>query len=124
MIATVAIVDPETGTLCPPDTIGEIWVDAPSLSGGFWALPKHTEAIFHARPVVVPAETLRPEIYDQEFLRTGLVGTTIGGRIVVFGGYEDRIRQQRLGENFGIEEVHFSSNIVSTIKKQTSVDQW
>ena len=48
--ATLAVVDPETGLLATPQSIGEIWVDSPSLSGGFWALPKHTEQIFHARP--------------------------------------------------------------------------
>ncbi|KAI9497565.1 hypothetical protein BDB00DRAFT_756293 [Zychaea mexicana] len=121
--ATIAIVDPETGVLCSPDTIGEIWVDAPSISGGFWAMPKHTEAVFHAKPIIVPPETLRPEIYDQEFLRTGLVGTTIGGRVIIFGPYEERVRQQRLGETFGLEEVYFSTNILQTLKKHTRVDQ-
>ncbi|KAI9251028.1 hypothetical protein BDA99DRAFT_444723 [Phascolomyces articulosus] len=121
--ATVAIVDPETGVLCTPDTIGEIWVDAPSISGGFWGMPKHTEAVFHAKPIIVPAETLRPEIYDQEFLRTGLVGTTIGGRVIVLGPYEERLRQQKLGDTFGLEEVYFSSHILQTLKKHTRVDQ-
>ncbi|KAF7721150.1 hypothetical protein EC973_005357 [Apophysomyces ossiformis] len=120
--ATVAIVDPETTALCPADTIGEIWVDAPSLSGGFWGLPKHTEAIFHARPIFVPPETQRPEIYEQEFLRTGLVGTVIGGRLVVLGSYEDRIRQQRLGEEFGSEEVHLSSEIIATLNKRARLE--
>lgn len=120
----VAIVDPETCILCPPDAIGEIWLDAPSISGGFWALPKHTEAIFHARPIVIPTETLRPEIYNQEFLRTGLVGTLIGGRLVIFGSYEDRIRQQRLGESFGIEEVHFADHLLATIQKHARIEQW
>lgn len=96
----------------------------PSLSGGFWGLPKHTETVFHARPVIVPPETMHPETYDQEFLRTGLVGTLIGGRLVVFGTYEERIRQQRLGESFGVEEVHFANDIVETAKKHAGVEQW
>lgn len=120
----MAIVDPETGMLCPSDTIGEVWIDAPSLSGGFWALPKHTEAIFHARSIVVPADTMHPEVYDQEFLRTGLVGTLIGGRLVVLGTYEDRIRQQRLGETFGLEEAHFAADLTETLNKQARIDHW
>ena len=32
--ATLAVVDPETCLLCSPFTVGEIWVDSPSLSGG------------------------------------------------------------------------------------------
>lgn len=31
----LAVVDPETCVLCGPSTLGEIWVDSPSLSGGF-----------------------------------------------------------------------------------------
>ena len=87
-------------------------------------MPKHTEAVFHARPVFVPPETLRPEVYDQEFLRTGLVGTTIGGRLIIFGLYEERVRQQRLGDPFGVEEVYFASNINQTLKKHARVEQW
>ncbi|CAG8635285.1 44235_t:CDS:10 [Gigaspora margarita] len=91
--ATIAVVDPETRALCLPDTVGEIWVDSPSLSGGFWNLPKHTESIFHARPIFVPPDTSKPEYFEQEFLRTGLLGTLINGQLVVFGLYEHRIRQ-------------------------------
>lgn len=76
-----------------PNTIGEIWVDSPSLSGGFWNLPKHTESIFHARPIFVPGDIKQPEYFDQEFLRTGLLGSLINGQLVIFGLYEHRIRQ-------------------------------
>ncbi|KAI9289485.1 hypothetical protein BC943DRAFT_271616 [Umbelopsis sp. AD052] len=120
--ATIAVVDPETTALCAPETIGEIWVDSPSLSGGFWALPKHTEAIFHARPLLIPPDTLYPEPYDQEFLRTGLLGATVGGRIVVFGLYEDRVRQQKLGADIGIDEVHFTTDLVKTVLKRVTVE--
>ncbi|ORZ24051.1 hypothetical protein BCR42DRAFT_316823 [Absidia repens] len=121
--ATVAIVDPDTTTLCPPDTIGEVWIDAPSISGGFWALPRHSEAIFHAKPTIVPPETLYPEIYDQEFLRTGLIGTLIGGRLVIFGNYEDRIRQQIFGEAHGLEEVYFANDVIDIIESRTLNDK-
>ncbi|GBC03878.1 hypothetical protein RclHR1_05380015 [Rhizophagus clarus] len=90
---TIAVVDPETTALCLPNTVGEIWVDSPSLSGGFWNLPKHTESIFHARPIFVPGDTKQPEYFDQEFLRTGLLGSLINGQLVIFGLYEHRIRQ-------------------------------
>ncbi|OJD15033.1 hypothetical protein AJ78_04688 [Emergomyces pasteurianus Ep9510] len=92
--ATVAIVDPETGLLCTPNIIGEIWVDSPSLSGGFWALPKHTEAIFHARPYRFQGGSPTPVIVEPEFLRTGLLGCIIEGKIFVLGLYEDRLRQK------------------------------
>lgn len=92
--ATLAVVDPETGVLATPQTVGEIWVDSPSLSGGFWALPKHTEQIFHARPYKFEPGEPTPTPVEPEFLRTGLLGTIIEGKIFVLGLYEDRIRQK------------------------------
>ncbi|TPX13825.1 uncharacterized protein E0L32_005769 [Thyridium curvatum] len=92
--ATLAVVDPETGLLSSPHSIGEIWVDTPSLSGGFWALPKHTEQIFHARPYKFEPGDPTPTVVEPEFLRTGLLGTVIEGKIFVLGLYEDRIRQK------------------------------
>lgn len=122
--STVVIVDPETTLLCPSDTIGEIWVDAPSLPDGFWGIPALTDAIYHASPVLVPSETLQPEVYDQQFVRTGLVGTMIGGRVIVLGSYEDCIRQQRLGNELGVEEMHFNTDITNTLTKKTRIDSW
>ncbi|KAF3397989.1 hypothetical protein F1880_006036 [Penicillium rolfsii] len=92
--ATLAIVDPETNLLCTPNVVGEIWVDSPSLSGGFWALPKHTEAIFHARPYKFEDSNPTPVLVEPEFLRTGLLGCVIEGKVFVLGLYEDRLRQK------------------------------
>ncbi|RAL16701.1 putative AMP binding domain protein [Aspergillus homomorphus CBS 101889] len=92
--ATVAVVDPESNLLCTPNVVGEIWVDSPSLSGGFWALPKHTEAIFHARPYKFEEGNPTPVLVEPEFLRTGLLGCVIEGKIFVLGLYEDRLRQK------------------------------
>ena len=92
--ATLAVVDPESCLLASPHSIGEIWVDSPSLSGGFWALPKHTEQIFHARPYKFEKGDPTPMIVEPEFLRTGLLGTVIEGKVYVLGLYEDRIRQK------------------------------
>ncbi|KAI0148436.1 acetyl-CoA synthetase-like protein [Xylariaceae sp. FL1272] len=92
--ATLAVVDPESGLLAMPQTVGEIWVDSPSLSGGFWALPKHTEQIFHARPYKFEPGEPTPTPVEPEFLRTGLLGTVLEGKIYVLGLYEDRIRQK------------------------------
>lgn len=92
--ATMAVVDPETSLLASPHTVGEIWVDSPSLSGGFWALPRSTEQIFHARPYKFAPGDPTPTMVEPEFLRTGLLGTVIEGKIFVLGLYEDRIRQK------------------------------
>lgn len=92
--ATLAIVDPESGLLASPHSVGEIWVDSPSLSGGFWSQPKNTELIFHARPYKFDPGEPTPTAVEPEFLRTGLLGTIIEGKVFILGLYEDRIRQR------------------------------
>lgn len=101
--ATLAVVDPETNLLCTANAIGEIWVDSPSLSGGFWALPKLTETIFHARPYRFQEGNPTPMAVEPEFLRTGLLGTIIEGKIYVLGLYEDRLRQKVEWVEHGLE---------------------
>ncbi|RPA83544.1 acetyl-CoA synthetase-like protein [Ascobolus immersus RN42] len=92
--AWLAIVDPETSLLSPPNQIGEIWVDSPSLSGGFWACPRETEVIFHAKAYMFLPGEPNPVAVEPEFLRTGLLGCVVGGKVFVLGLYEDRIRQK------------------------------
>lgn len=119
--ATLAVVDPETNLLCSPYHIGEIWVDSPSLSGGFWSLPKHTETIFHARPYRFVEGSPTPLLLDLEFLRTGLLGCVIGGKVYVLGLYEDRIRQKVEWIDHGINEeehrYYFVQHLVSSIMR-------
>ncbi|KAF2873925.1 hypothetical protein BDV95DRAFT_592091 [Massariosphaeria phaeospora] len=119
--ATLAIVDPETNLLCSPYSIGEIWVDSPSLSGGFWQLQKHTETIFHARPYRFVDGSPTPQLLELEFLRTGLLGCIVDGKIFVLGLYEDRIRQRVEWVEHGVLEAEhryfFVQHLVSSIMK-------
>ncbi|KHJ36275.1 putative acyl- ligase [Erysiphe necator] len=119
--ATLALVDPESGILASPHSIGEIWVDSPSLSGGFWALPKQTDQIFHARPYKFEKGDPTPKIVSPEFLRTGLLGTVIEGRVYVLGLYEDRIRQKVEWVEHGYENAEhryfFVQHIIVSIMK-------
>ncbi|KAM7195693.1 acyl-CoA ligase [Rhypophila sp. PSN 637] len=119
--ATLAVVDPENGLLVSPHTVGELWVDSPSLSGGFWALPKHTEQIFHARPYKFEPGEPTPTPVEPEFLRTGLLGTIIEGKVFVLGLYEDRIRQKVEWVEHGTEiaehRYFFVQHIVVSIMK-------
>lgn len=105
--ATLAVVDPETSLLCSPYVIGEIWVDSPSLSGGFWALPKHTETIFHARPYKLQEGNRSSTPIEPEFLRTGLLGCIIEGKVFVLGLYEDRLRQKVEWVEHGMEVAEY-----------------
>ncbi|KAJ9664122.1 hypothetical protein H2201_005362 [Coniosporium apollinis] len=119
--ATMALVDPETNLLCSPYSIGELWVDSPSLSGGFWALPKHTESIFHARPYRFMPGSPTPVLVEPEFLRTGLLGCIIEGKVFVLGLYEDRIRQRVEWVEHGVQEAEhryfFVQHLVTSIMK-------
>lgn len=120
--ATMAVVDPETSLLCAPFAVGEIWVDSPSLSGGFWALPKHTETIFHARPYRFVEGSPTPVVIEPEFLRTGLLGCIIQGKVYVLGLYEDRIRQRVEWVEHGVQELEhryfFVQHLVISIMKR------
>ncbi|KAF2714936.1 acetyl-CoA synthetase-like protein [Pleomassaria siparia CBS 279.74] len=119
--ATLAVVDPETNLLCSPYSIGEIWVDSPSLSGGFWQLQKHTETIFHARPYRFVEGSPTPQLLELEFLRTGLLGFIVEGKIFVLGLYEDRIRQRVEWVEHGVFEAEhryfFVQHLVVSIMK-------
>ncbi|KAF9585149.1 hypothetical protein BGW38_003700 [Lunasporangiospora selenospora] len=124
--ATLAVVDPETTALCQPNRVGEIWVDSPSLAFGFWELPKHSQSIFHALPLIVPVDTMIPEVYDPVpagFLRTGLIGGLIEGRVIVFGLYENRIRQtiyHNSGNRMAVTgfEYHYTTDVCNTVMER------
>ncbi|KAI5296577.1 hypothetical protein KEM52_006499 [Ascosphaera acerosa] len=122
--ATLAIVDPENGLLCTPHVIGEVWVDSPSLSGGFWSLPRHTASIFHAQPYRYSEGSVTPVVVEPEFLRTGLLGTIIEGKLYILGMYEDRLRQKvewlEPGSPMGLPEhrYFFVQHLVYSIMKK------
>lgn len=86
--ATWAVVNPETSVLAQPMELGEVWIDSPSLSGGFWNLANETNAVFRA----TCSDNDGP--LDTEFLRTGLLGFIYNGKVYILGLYEDRLRQK------------------------------
>ncbi|KAJ2717316.1 hypothetical protein H4R19_000068 [Coemansia spiralis] len=89
--ATIAVVDPETRELCASDAVGELWIDSPALASGFWGLPKLSSSIFSARYSYATEDGMS-RASSGAFLRTGLMGAVVEGRVLVFGFYEDRIR--------------------------------
>jgi acyl-CoA synthetase (AMP-forming)/AMP-acid ligase II len=78
----VVIADPETCRPCAPGTVGEIWVQSPSVAQGYWNRPEATRATFQAR---LAGEEQSP------FLRTGDLGFLDHGELVVTGRINDRI---------------------------------
>lgn len=125
--ATVAVVNPETLTLVNKGELGEIWIDSPCLSGGFFGLKKELKQFFHAKCRGVGG------INDMDFLRTGLLGFTFNQKIYVLGLYEDRIRQriswmdQQLYRKLKKDLVigngfryHYSSHLLATLALEVS----
>ncbi len=77
----VIIVDPETREVLPSDSIGEIWVQSPSVGSGYYQHRDATESTFGATTI------------DGEgpFLRTGDLGFLFGGQLYVSGRLKDMI---------------------------------
>jgi natural product biosynthesis luciferase-like monooxygenase protein len=78
----VAIVNPESLTLCPHDQVGEIWVSGKSIARGYWNRPEETNQTFCAYLADGPREP---------FLRTGDLGFVEGGELFITGRLKDLI---------------------------------
>jgi 8-amino-7-oxononanoate synthase/acyl carrier protein len=78
----VRIVDPDTRQELPPDQIGEIWINSPSVAQGYWNNAKETERTFQAQ---IAGSS------DGPFLRSGDLGFMIDGELFVTGRIKDLI---------------------------------
>jgi acyl-CoA synthetase (AMP-forming)/AMP-acid ligase II/alkylation response protein AidB-like acyl-CoA dehydrogenase len=80
--ARVAIVEPETRTLCAPDRVGEIWVADRAVALGYWRRPDETEKTFRATLAGTG---------EGPFLRTGDLGFMLLGQLFIVGRIKDLI---------------------------------
>jgi acyl-CoA synthetase (AMP-forming)/AMP-acid ligase II len=80
---SVRIVDPVTHWPCPPDEVGEIWVDSPTKALGYLGLTEETLASFHAQ-IVGDGD-------PRHYLRTGDLGFFADGELFVTGRLKDLI---------------------------------
>ena len=78
----VVIVDPRTLRECPPETVGEIWLQGASVAKGYWNRPEETSATFGA---CVAGTGAGP------YLRTGDLGFVQDGELFVTGRLKDLI---------------------------------
>lgn len=70
------VVDPDTLQRCAQGTVGEVWLQGPSVAAGYWRNEPASQA-FHAR--------LAGEQAAGEFLRTGDLGFLAAGELYVTG---------------------------------------
>jgi acyl-CoA synthetase (AMP-forming)/AMP-acid ligase II len=81
---TITIADPETRRPLPQGGIGEIWIQATSVAGGYWQRPEESEQTFRAR-----LETDLPGA-GGSWLRTGDLGhLDAAGELHVVGRIKD-----------------------------------
>ncbi|TQE35416.1 fatty acyl-AMP ligase [Streptomyces ipomoeae] len=73
------IVDPDTGDALPDGRIGEIWLDGPCVTAGYWENDDATNVTFHART----SDGRGP------FLRTGDLGGLFDGDLYITGRRKD-----------------------------------
>ena len=78
----MVIVDPDTLRRCAPDEVGEIWVNDPAVTQGYWGRPDETRRTFQASIA---------DIGEGPFLRTGDLGFIQDGEIFVVGRIKDLI---------------------------------
>lgn len=76
-----AIVNPDTSVACPNGSVGEIWLQGPSVAQGYWEKPKETRETFAARI----------QGQDGEYLRTGDLGYRLGDQLIVTGRLKELI---------------------------------
>ena len=78
----VVIVDPETCRRIPPGRIGEIWVQGPSVAGGYWKRQQLSAKVFAAHLA---------DTGEGPFLRTGDLGCFHEGQLFVTGRIKELI---------------------------------
>jgi non-ribosomal peptide synthase protein (TIGR01720 family) len=102
----VLICDPETRVPRGPGEVGEIWVQGPSVTRGYWNAEDSSRETFGAH-----AEGVSP---NQGFLRTGDMGVLVEGELFVTGRYKEMMIFD--GAN------HFPQDIEATVA--SVIEQW
>ncbi len=96
----IVIADPDTMTMAPPGTVGEIWVRGPSVALGYWRQPEATQQTFQA---------YLKDTGDGPFLRTGDLGFLEDGELFVTGRMKDVIIIHGLN--------HYPQDIEATVQR-------
>lgn len=95
----VLIVHPDTRRTCGDNEVGEIWVKGKSVAKGYWKKPELSHEVFHARTA---------DTGDGPYLRTGDLGFTRNGELIITGRIKDMIIMH--GQN------HYPQDIENTVE--------
>ncbi|WP_194813453.1 AMP-binding protein [Nocardia sp. XZ_19_385] len=90
----MAIVEPESGRQVSEGEVGEIWVQGPCVSPGYWGRPEETERTFGAR--IAGAD-------DTPWLRTGDLGFVYAGELFLCGRLKNLMIVN--GMNYYLEDI-------------------
>lgn len=93
----IAIVDPDSLTLCPPNSIGEIWVSGQNVARGYWNQPRASEETFQAS---ISGTS------EGSFLRTGDLGFIQNEQLFITGRLKDLIIIR--GRNYYPQDIEFT----------------
>ena len=74
---SILIVAPDTRRAVAPGEVGEVWIEGSAVAQGYWGRPAETAATFGARLADAPEAG--------PFLRSGDLGTLVGGELHVLG---------------------------------------
>jgi amino acid adenylation domain-containing protein len=96
----VAIVNPDSGRLCSPGEVGEIWVSGPGVAAGYWGRPSETAETFQAYVAGTG---------EGPFLRTGDLGFLNHDELFVTGRLKDLIIIRGLN--------HYPQDIETTVQE-------
>ncbi len=119
---TLRIVDPTTAQVLPEDSIGEIWLNGPSVARGYWNRPEENKTRFQT---ISPALTSQPAKRglaswlprlgskqeeaandDRLYFRTGDLGFLHDGHLYVTGRLKDLIIIR--GRNYAPQDIEAS----------------
>ncbi|MFE3384790.1 AMP-binding protein [Streptomyces anulatus] len=78
----VVVVNEQSGQVCGPGAVGEVWVSGAGVTDGYWGRPDKTEQVFHAD---------LPKHGERRFLRTGDLGCVHEDELYIVGRAKDLI---------------------------------
>lgn len=95
--ADIRVVNPATNRLCPPDEVGELWIQSDSVAQGYWNRPDVSKETFQAHLA---------DTGEGPFMRSGDMGFLHNGQIHIAGRIKDMVIIQ--GRNYYPQDIELT----------------